>query len=308
LRWMQKAYTTSLFLIAVALIISAGIGVAVLITNALQNKDYNINLEEYPVLQLSLGGLFPRLRPVSNEVISPAFVTPAVSVPPSPTPYATPTINPEIADKHLVNIAGFAFNDVSGDGVYNNGEPRIVNIGFYVYDSAQSDRVILTVYTDSNGNFRNSVYVVGDAIVRPVSSDKYEAITISRTYTTTTESYEFAFKPAGNQTVVNAGVLQGYVFNDVNGSRHRESGESAVYFKNITLRDSSGKTFLTENGTTETNQDGSFKYIQLPVPGTFTLGLVDATGTFTVPKATYTYYLSSDQSQQLNLELPVNKK
>jgi hypothetical protein len=221
----------------------------------------------------------------------------------NPTSALAPTTPPFKS----ITVSGFAYEDRADDGIYNSDDPKLPNMQIYFIDSYNS-QTVSTVFTNSSGNFNHTVSVRGNLVLRPSAYNNFVPKSDDKTLSTSANNLEFRFRsasaPVPNQ---NIGILEGNVFHDANRNLTRDAGESSVRFYKLYLKDSSGNYFNTVQNAQTTDDGGHFKYINLPIPNTFTLQLSNPTGAFEILKANTNITLDHNNPQNTNIEIPVYK-
>jgi len=235
---------------------------------------------------------------------------------PTPKPSPTPNVvyvpttkpSPTIPPLKSVTVSGFAYEDRNNDGVFNGDDPKLPNMQFALYDGYKPSIQISTVYSDSSGSFSITLSVRGGLMVYPTASNNFVPKTGNKKYASTTSGVQFGFRsasaPVANQ---NVGIIEGNIFQDGNRSGSRDSGENSVYFYKLYLIGSGGNYFNTDQNAQTTDQSGHFRFVNLPVPGTYTLQLSNPTGEYDISKPETTITLTSTQTENKNIEIPVFK-
>jgi hypothetical protein len=177
------------------------------------------------------------------------------------------------------SIAGTKFNDVNGNGTRDPGEAGVSGITIRLTNSIGQ---VVSTTTDTSGNFSFTGLPAGPySLSEVLPSGSVQTLPgggagIAITLTPGQNATGFLF---GNQVAAPASIA-GVKFNDANGNRVRDAGETGMAGVSIQLKAPSGQTLLA---TTDAN--GAFSFTGLAA-GTYVLSeIVPAGFTQTAPPA-----------------------
>ena len=257
------------------------------------------------------------MQVLSGPTALPAFsLTPASAPVPTPTPTPTQSVvyvptakpAPTVPPFRSVTVSGFVYEDRNNDGIFNSDDPALPNMQFYLYDSYNPSEQISSVNSDSNGNFSITLNVRKGIIVHPTAYGNFVPKTGDKTFLSNSIGSQFGFRsasaPVPNQ---NIGIIEGNVFHDANRNLSRDGGENTTRFYKLYLQDSQGNYFNTVENAQTTDEGGHFKYINLPVPATYTIRLSNPTGAYEILKPETTISLTLTNSQNTDVGIPVYK-
>ena len=202
---------------------------------------------------------------------------------------------------------GFAYDDRTNDKVFNSDDVGIPNMQFYIYDSYEPERQISTVYTGSDGKFTYTGYIRGKLIMKPTAYNNYSPSSSQIEYSYSGQEHTFSFRSSSAPVVTNTGIIEGDIYHDANKNQIKDSGELGIYFYKLYLIDSSGNYFNTIQNAQTTEESGHFKYVNLPIPGNYTLQLSNPTGDYIIFKSDNSIGLTQTNTQNTNLQIPVYK-
>ena len=177
------------------------------------------------------------------------------------------------------SISGTKFNDANGNGVRDTGEAGVSGVTIRLTNSIGQT---VSTTTDTSGNFSFTGLPAGPyALSEVVPPNSVQTLPgggagIAITLTPGQNATGFLF---GNQVAAPASI-SGVKFNDANGNRVRDAGETGMAGVSIQLKAPSGQTLLA---TTDAN--GAFSFTGLAA-GTYVLSeIVPAGFTQTAPPA-----------------------
>ena len=192
----------------------------------------------------------------------------------------------------LVTIGGLVYNDLSGNGVLDPGDPGLA--GWRVELLDVNGHVVTTRKTSSvGGAFKFGPLGPGLYTVREIPLAGWTQTTPS-TPGTITVAAESGVNPTlgfGNFNLVS---ISGSVFNDLNANGTRDKTDSGLSNWNVELFDTSGNMVAS----TTTNSAGSYFFPNVQA-GTFTIAEVVQTNwvqTAPKPTASYTFTTSSGKN------------
>ncbi len=200
------------------------------------------------------------------------------------------------ADEEIV-ISGTVFNDLSGNGSQEPGEPGIEGVTVTV--QIPSGTLSLPIFTDENGEYS---YVVpagsaeeGEYIVREEDPEGYISVTSNRVTRT--------LAPGDSATVDFADkrvrAISGVVFDDLNGDGVRDSGEPGIEGVTITVQVPGG----TVSVPIYTDVNGMYEYVvpeEWFVAGRYTVTEEDLPGYISITPNTKYVYLTENESGTAN--------
>jgi protocatechuate 3,4-dioxygenase beta subunit len=165
-------------------------------------------------------------------------------------------------------INGTAFDDLSGNGALDPGEPGIGNVTVSLLNATNT--VIATTTTAADGSYQFTSVVPGTYTVRETDPTGY--------ISTTTNTVPITLPPAGTSTAnfgdQQLGSVSGSVFNDPNGSGVRDLGEGGLGAVTITLIDATTSAIVA---TTTTAADGFYSFTGV-APGSYRVQETDPNG------------------------------
>ncbi|MBD2607546.1 carboxypeptidase regulatory-like domain-containing protein [Scytonema hofmannii FACHB-248] len=181
------------------------------------------------------------------------------------------------------SIGDTVFNDRNGNGVQDQGEPGIPNVPLTLTLpgpdgrlDTPSDNTTQTTTTNSNGNYSFNNLPPGPYRVTVTQPFDFPQIT--------TASPQIDVNLSTGQTLNNVdfgllrppgGSIGDFVFNDRNGDRIANPGETGIPNATLTLRNSSNQIVAT----TTTNNNGNYIFSGLPL-GNYTVEVTTPGGGF----------------------------
>lgn len=215
-----------------------------------------------------------------------------------------PTTTPVLTVR-TIQVSGFGYEDTNDDKTYNSTESKLGYMHFIYYDSA-APTLELTNYADVNGNFTISYSVKGKLVIKPSTNLNYSPSTSSQEFSSSASDIKFGFRTIGSVNPgTNNGIIDGFIYHDSNRNLTRDGGENGTRFYKIYLTDANGNLYNTIDGAQATNDDGYFKYTNLPM-GTYTFALSNPTGEFDIEKEKTTVTLTGSTPIQ-SFTVPVYK-
>ncbi len=169
------------------------------------------------------------------------------------------------------SLTGIAFNDLDGDGIQDPGELPLANVEVQLLDC--SGAILLTTFTDQNGNYSFDGISAGNYQVRFSPTTNNLGIT---DFETSPKGVDSDIDPATNSSacisfdpelgeVVNAGfvqpagIIEGTVFNDLDGDGMQEPGEGPIAGVTVSLMDCNGVVIAT----TTTDNNGNYFFADI---------------------------------------------
>lgn len=153
--------------------------------------------------------LTPTSIPTTAPTPSPISYTTTSSVSKLPTKTTKPSTAPSpIPQPKTITVSGFAYEDRSNDNLFNSDDPKLPNMGFYIYDSSTKEWVN-TTYTGQDGYFTVTTTVRGNLIIKPICNMNFCPKDGSRKFSSSPDQQQFAFRSASAPTGSNNGVIEG---------------------------------------------------------------------------------------------------
>jgi uncharacterized protein (DUF2141 family) len=180
------------------------------------------------------------------------------------------------------SIGDTVFNDTNGNSVQDPGETGISGVTLTLTGAGPDgqlgtpDDTTQTITTDNNGNYRfNSLppgtYRVAVTSPPPGLPTLTQPNPVTLTTGQTIDTVDFGFQQG-------TGSIGDTVFNDTNGNRVQDPGETGISGVTLTLTgagpDGQLGTSDDTTQTTTTNNNGNYRFINLP-PGTYRVAVTD---------------------------------
>lgn len=255
----------------------------------------------------------PAPSPSNTESPQP---TSTVAETPNPSQNTSPSSKPSSSAQpfsessqpktRTVTVTGFAYEDRTDDGLFNSDDPKLPNMYFTYYDSTYPDKY-LNMHSNQDGSFYMSLSVEGSLVIKPQTYNNFRPKNDSLRYDKSTSGVQIGFRSASAPVVSQVGIIEGDIFNDTNRNKVMDSGEAPVYFYKLYLVDSNGNYYNTVEGAQATETSGHFKYMNLPVPGSYTIRLSNPTGDYTIETPETSISLTSAKTEAKNLQISVVK-
>jgi hypothetical protein len=185
----------------------------------------------------------------------------------------------------------------------DSDDPKIPYMQLYFYDSVKPDVQLNTVFTDANGNFSNSLSILGNMILTPTTYNNFRPRSGSVTFKNNSSDVKIGFRSASAPAPNLTGVLEGNIYNDTNRNRTRDNGESSIYFYKLYLQDNAGNYYNTVENAQTTDAGGHFKWVNLPADRTYTIRL--SNDDYVIDQTEYSFTLSASNTQNTNIEIPI---
>ncbi|MGC9359305.1 MAG: SdrD B-like domain-containing protein [Anaerolineae bacterium] len=178
-----------------------------------------------------------------------------------------------------VEIDGFKWHDLNGDGDWDSGEPAIE--GWVI--SLSDGEVTLTTTTDAEGYYSFQVCEPGTYTVSEEMQDGWVATTATQV---TVEITEYSARvDFGNRLEPQAecGVVHGFKWNDLNGDGEWQQGEPALEGWEIVLERveaiaTGDPTPQPMQRVTHTDEDGYYRFEEICEPGVYQVREVQQEG------------------------------
>ncbi|MFN8498612.1 MAG: SdrD B-like domain-containing protein [Anaerolineae bacterium] len=187
----------------------------------------------------------------------------------STSPNSVPVVLPaggvgiaNFADQQIGSVSGIVFNDLSGNGMQDAGEPGVGGVTVQLVN-AQTNQVVATTTTAGDGYY----------VFTSVPSGNYKVVeTVPAGYGNTTPTTVNVAVPPGGAGYANFGVRQngtvsGIKFNDLNGNGAQDAGEPPLGGVVIQLATNPGGQVV---GTAITAADGTYIFTNV-APGSYTV-------------------------------------
>lgn len=254
--------------------------------------------------------------PTPTQTAPTPTTTQTISKSPSPTTTSPSTKTPTLTQQKLsptptnqtlkrITISGFTYEDRNDDGSFNSDDPKVPYMQVNAYDSSKPTDQISTVFSEVDGNFSISLSVWGDLILTPKTYNNFRPKGGTQQFSTSRSGIQFGFRSASAPVANQVGIIEGDIFQDSNRNGTRDSGEQGIYFYKLYLLDSSGNYYQNTESAQTTDAGGHFKYINLPADRTFTIRLSNPTGAYTIERAETNITLTSTNTQNTNVQIPV---
>jgi hypothetical protein len=210
-----------------------------------------------------------------------------------------PVTAKNFADTQKALISGTVYNDLDGDGVKDVGEAGVANTRVFV--DADKDGVFdsteKSTLTDSAGNYSFKTLSAGSYRIRANVASGWRRTTPSSGY------YDFTLSSGGVASAKNFGMTQkvlisGNVFNDADGDRVRDTGESALASWRVFIDADADGVFDSTERSALSDAAGNWSFKNLAA-GTYRIRIVQQSGwTRTTPASGYHLLtLSSGQAR-----------
>ncbi|MEM7536066.1 MAG: SdrD B-like domain-containing protein [Chloroflexota bacterium] len=190
------------------------------------------------------------------------------------------------------SIYGVKFEDLNGNGEWDDGEPVIPGWPIYLYDAAGN--IIAETKTDENGvycfmNLPPGLYIVGEehpvGWVQTFPDTEVHEVQLGNGQVI--EGLNF-----GNMREPDGGEIYGVKFNDLNGNGAWDSDEPPIEGWIITLYDAAGNLI----GETKTDENGVYCFMDLP-PGLYTVAEEQVAGWIQTSPSTEVYEVQVGNGQ-----------
>lgn len=219
---------------------------------------------------------------ISGDVFSTAAPTTAV-------PFAS------TVQSQLGTITGNLFNDLDGDGVKDSGEPGMSGWRIFIdkdgdkrYDSNET-----YVRTDANGNYtianlQNGTYKLCETLV---DGSWRRTLPASGVYTVVLTGGSISTKNWGNTQNIQ---ISGNVFNDANGNKKKDSGESGLSGWRVFIDKDNDSVWDTNEISVYSDSAGNYVINKLKA-GTYNVRIVQQSGWRRTTQSTFVVNLSAGQ-------------
>jgi hypothetical protein len=178
-----------------------------------------------------------------------------------------------------VQIDGFKWHDLNGDGEWDDGEPAI---GGWVISLSDGD-ALLTTTTDAEGHYSFQVCEPGTYTVSEEMQDGWVATTDTQVTVEITESS--ARVDFGNrlEPQTECGVVHGFKWNDLNGDGEWQQGEPAlegweIVLERVEVIGAENPTPVPMQRVTYTDEDGYYRFEEICEPGVYQVREVQQEG------------------------------
>ena len=168
------------------------------------------------------------------------------------------------------DISGTVYDDLNGNGVWDDGEPGIGGVEVCLYEGSGTTTLVECTTTDPNGNYSFPDVEGGDYTVVETdppgynSSSPNELDPVTVVPGETTEDVDFFdYVPAS---------VSGTVFDDLNGNGQPDPGEPGIPGVKVCLNDAGG-----EIGCVDTDPLGNYSFDDL-LPGDYSITETDPAG------------------------------
>lgn len=179
-------------------------------------------------------------------------------------------------------IQGVVFNDLNGNGTHDGGEPGIANVTITRNDGQ-------SVQTDANGGYRFTSVAPGSYTVNMTVPANH----VARGDTSKTVTVGSGGSAQANFALLVQGVIQGSVFEDLNGNMVKDNGEFGL----------AGVTITRSNGqSTTTDANGNYQFTSV-APGEYTIAVNIPAGYIASGLSSKTVNIRSGGSAQVNFAL-----
>ena len=199
------------------------------------------------------------------------------------------------------SISGIKFNDLNGNGVYDQGEPALS--GWNIFIDTNNDGILdgneLSTFTDGDGLYSflmlqpttyNLAEVMQNGCVQTLSPG---SVTVGAGENVTDQNF-------GN---FQNGSIAGYKFNDINGDGQKQTDEPKLSGWTINLLNDNEDQDSLMNNVVEskvTDQNGEFSFTNVP-KGVYQVCEVQQSGwAQTLPAAGTCYTVTIDESGETN--------
>ncbi len=188
----------------------------------------------------------------------------------------------------LATFSGEVFNDLSGSGTFENGDPGIAGWTVDLLNSAST--VVASTTTNSSGDYSFTGVSPGSYTIQEVQQAGYTPTTPTSISVTVASGLVSTGNNFGEFQI---STMSGEVFDDVTGDGTLQNGDSGLAGWTVDLLNTSSQIVAT----TTTNSQGDYTFT-INNPGTYTVEEVVQSGyVLTDPKSgSYTETLTSGQS------------
>jgi len=187
----------------------------------------------------------------------------------------------------------------------DSDDPKIPYMQMYFYDSIKPSVQLNTVFSDVNGNFTNSLSILGNMVLTPTTYNNFRPRGGSLTFSGNDSNIKVGFRSASAPAANLTGIIEGDIYQDTNRNNNRDNGESSTYFYKLYLVDSNGNYYNTVENAQTTDSGGHFKWVNLPADRTFTIKLSGMD--VIIDKSEYSYTLSGTHTQEVGIQIPIYK-
>jgi methionine-rich copper-binding protein CopC len=244
----------------------------------------------------SFTGIGPGTYTVQEE-LQPGWIQTFPAPPGTYTVTATSGQNPSgllFGNFQLVSYTGTVYDDLSGNGVHDPGDPGLQGWTVNLLDI--NGNIVATTTSDVNGNYQFANIGFGTWTIEEVNQNGWfqtQPVNPPGTYTfTATSGASQTGLDFGNFALVN---VTGNVYNDQNGNGHRDPGEPGLQGWTVNLTDPAGNTVAS----TTSDANGNYQFDNL-FPGTFTVSEILMAGwtqTQPVSPGVYTFATQSGMNE-----------
>ncbi len=206
-------------------------------------------------------GNYNVIETVPNGFSPTTATTVGVSVPPNGAGHAN------FGVRQNGTISGVKFNDLSGNGTLDLGEPTLCCVTVVLTNTGTNQQFTTTTAADGTyvfGNLPAGTYSVTESVPSGFIN------TTSLPQTVVLTSSGSASVNIGNQL---KGSIHGIVVNDFNGNSVQNPGEPGIGGVTVTLLNGSNQVIAT----TTTLPDGTYQFLSV-TPGAYTVQETDPTG------------------------------
>jgi hypothetical protein len=171
------------------------------------------------------------------------------------------------------SISGTVFNDVNGDGIDDNGETGLS--GWTIYDDANNNGKLdpgeLSTKTNASGLYTFTGLTAGNYKIRAIIPTGWKQTTPAKGYgwtvTLSTDQVltgkSFGAQTTGSTTTAKGASASGIVFNDANGDKEQDDGETGLSGWTVYIDLNNTGALTSADPTTTTNTSGDYDFTDL---------------------------------------------
>ncbi|MGB0383793.1 MAG: SdrD B-like domain-containing protein [Ardenticatenaceae bacterium] len=200
--------------------------------------------------------------------------------------FESQTATANFGDWQAGSVRGTVIDDTNGNGSPDGGESGIAGVSITL-SGGSSD---VTTTTDADGNYDFANVTPGDYTVIESDPDGYRSTTPNQVPVTVLSAGEVVVDFADQEEL--PGTVRGVVFNDLNGNRVQDGGETGIPDVTITLSNGSSNTVTTD-------ANGNYEFTEVE-PGDYTVTAPVLAGSSSTTPRTVTVVVASGGNPTAN--------
>ena len=200
-------------------------------------------------------------------VLQAGYIATSATTLPVNTSGGSNVLNLNFGEFHPVILSGEVFNDLSGSGKLNSGDPGLTG---WTVNLVNSSNQAIAATTDVDGNFSFANVGPGTYMIEVVTQTGYVATSATTLTVTASSGSDISNLFFGEFQAV---TISGEVYNDLNGNNVLDGGDGGLAGWIVDLLNSISQTIATV--TTDSNGAYSFGSIG---PGSYTVAVVTQSG------------------------------